>query len=266
MTTRFHSWLVLTFLGVCAASLGAQNEALYQEGFDGDLSDWLFEGPGSISIQEGALRMEVVNEPPKSAVTWCKEGFEGPVRVAYDFKPLAEGTNPNSSCILMAYATPMEHESVLDWERDGSYDVYAWSHTMTVYTISYKRRPDRGEDSRRCNVRLLGGNTPDEWSDGVGGQDTEEWQTWNRLTMLGSDKDETDYLDGEWHEVQAELTPLAEGTYITVHVDGVVTVSCLDKGSEIGGPLKGGWFGFRQFGGAQRCLYDNFTVTRLRTR
>ncbi len=257
---------MLTFLVVCASPLAAQEEALYQADFEGPLDDWLFEGPGGISIQDGALLMEVRDEPPKSGVTWCKQHFEGPVRVSYGFKPLVEGTNPNSSCIFMAYATPMKHQSILDWERDGSYDAYAWSHTMTVYTLSLKRRPDKDEDFRRCNVRLLGGNTPDEWSDGVGSQDTEEWQTWNRLTMLGSGKDETDYFDGEWHQVEVELTPLAEGTYITMQVDGTLTVSCLDKGSEIGGPLKGGWFGFRQFGGAQRCLYDNFRVTRLRTR
>ena len=261
MTRRFHFWLALTF--VVAGSVGAQEEVLFEETFDGDLNDWLFEGPGGISIRDGALLMEVPDERPKSAVTWCTKQFEGPVRVSYDFRPLVEGTNPNSSCIFMAYATPTKHESILDWERDGSYGVYAWSHTMAVYSISYKRRPDKGEDFRRCNVRLLGGNTPEEWSDGVGGQDTEEWQTWNRLTMLGTGRDDTDYLDGEWHHIEVSLEPKGEGTTITMKVDGVVTLTCVDRGSEVGGPLNGGWFGFRQFGGAQRCLYDNFRVTRL---
>ena len=56
---------------------------------------------------------------------------------------------------------------------------------------------------------------------------------------------------------------LSYGTARRPKVDGVVTLTCVDRGSEVGGPLNGGWFGFRQFGGAQRCLYDNFRVTRL---
>lgn len=241
----------------------ADEDVLCEEAFTEDLADWLFEGPGQISIQDGALLMEVLDEPPKSGVTWCKRRFQGPVRISYDFKPLVEGASPNSSCIFMAYATPMKHASILDWERDGSYGAYAWSHTMTVYTISYKRRPEKGEEFRRCNVRLLGGNTPEEWTDGVGGTQTEEWQTWDRLTMLGTGEDRTDYFDGNWRRIEVLLRPGAQGTDITMTIDGLQMVRCVHEGNEIAGPLRGGWFGFRHFGGAQRCLYDNFKVTRL---
>ncbi len=67
----------------------------------------------------------------------------------------------------------MQHKSLLDFERDGAYGTYAWSRTMTVYTISYKRNQDPGKTFRRANVRILGGDTPEEWADGVGGRSDE---------------------------------------------------------------------------------------------
>jgi hypothetical protein len=257
--------LVLACLGlVLLTSPGSADETvLFEEDFEGDLSNWLYEGAGSIALQDGALLMETADEPPKCGVTWCTKRFEGPVHISYDFKPLPEGAVPNACCIFIACATPMQHEHILDWERDGSYGAYAWDHTMTLYTISYRRRPDKGEDFRRCNVRLLGGNTPEEWKDGVGSQAGEKWQEWNRLTMLASEPDHTDYFDGNFHNIELLVRPSADQTQLTMKIDGKVAVECIDRGSKFGGPLSGGWHALRQFSGAQKCLYDNFRVTRL---
>ncbi len=258
--------LILCAIGVfvITAGAGADGTVLYQCDFDdADLTDWLHEGVGEISVQDGALLMETTGDPPRSAVTWLTESFEGPVRFAYDFKPLPEGTNENASCILMACATPMQHESLLDFERDGAYGTYAWSRTMTVYTISYKRNQEPGENFRRANVRILGGDTPEAWSDGVGGRDNELWQQWNRQTMLDTERDSTDYFDGRFHRIEVEIWPGEDATEIVFSTDGREILRCFDRGSDFSEPLTGGWFGFRHFAGPERCLYDNVQVTQL---
>lgn len=256
--------LILCAIGVCAMAAYGDETVLYEADFeDGDLSDWRYEGQGAISIQDGALLIETGDDPPRSDVMWLMRDFEGPLRFAYDFKPLPEGTREQASCILMACATPMGEGSMEQFEGDGAYGTYAWSRTMTVYTISYKRNPDPGEDFRRANIRILGGDTPAEWADGVGGRQNEVWQRWNAQTMLGSERDNTDYFDGQFHRVEMIVRPVAAGTELVLSIDGVEVVRALDEGSDFSVPLTGGWFGLRQFGGPERCLYDNVRVTRL---
>ncbi len=264
MSRKKLTTLILCTIGVCAMAAYADEQVLYEADFeDGDLSDWLYEGQGKVSIQDGALLIETNDEPPRSDVTWLTRNFEGPLCFAYDFKPLAEGSREQANCILMACATPMGAESLLDFERDGAYGTYAWSRTMTVYTISYKRNPETEEDFRRANIRILGGNTPAEWADGVGGRQNELWQQWNEQTMLGSERDNTGYFDGGFHRVEMVVRPTDAGTDLVLSIDGVEVVRAVDDGSDFSVPLTGGWFGFRQFGGPERCLYDNVRVTRL---
>ncbi|MBD3293151.1 MAG: DUF1961 family protein [Armatimonadia bacterium] len=241
----------------------AAEQLLYECDFDdGDLSDWLHEGRGSISPHDGALLMETTDEPPRSAVSWLKRPFEAPLRFAYDFKPLPEGTAERACCILMACATPMQHDSLLDFERDGDYGTYAWSRTMTVYTISYKRHHDPDEQFRRANIRILGGDTPPEWAAGVGGRSDDLWHQWNVQTMLATEPDRTAYFDGHFHRVELLVVPGDAGTEMTFSIDGTEIVSCVDDGSDFSEPLTGGWFGFRHFVGPERCLYDNVRITR----
>ncbi|NVK55775.1 MAG: DUF1961 family protein [Alteromonadaceae bacterium] len=118
-----------------------------------DISDWVMEGPGTLTFNDGWMQMSSPDETMHH-VFWCPEEFPDSFIAEWQAQPLK---NDAGLTIVFFAAKGVDGESIFDPSlpaRDGTFNQYTEGR-INSYHISYyanaAHNPDRGHANLRKN-------------------------------------------------------------------------------------------------------------------
>jgi len=201
------------------------------------MADWLLEGDGLARVTEaGAIYVESfeTNGPTPSCTLWCRQSFEGDIRIRFDFRAL----DINGWNIFFLCAAGVDGEDILDWSRSATWATYAWHGRMRLYTVSFSRG-----DTGASGMRKLW--APSHECDRAG------------MVPLVSQAPDPCPEVGRIYSLEV----LKQAHRIRLLVDGQCVHDYTDDGT-FGPPLEKGRFAFRSFTRPKKVEYSNIRVVR----
>ena len=244
----------------CRSADGAGNWKLAaSESFDSAkaLDSWHLEGPADVSVTpKGELQIEtrqvmIDGEKARCSVLWFGKPINGDVRYEFD----ARGELGNR-CLFFFNARPLKgQKSIFDWQRStAKYMDYAGEPRMQLYTLGMLRYDQEDE-----NLRIVGGELAEylKQMEAVprGPERKRRNEIFQRKTILQSFPRAAKSPDRMSHYA---LT--VTGARIVLEVDGATVLDVVDEHRKAN-PLRGGYFGFRNFR-PSRAWYDNLRAYR----
>jgi hypothetical protein len=189
----------------------------------GDIDDWILEGPGEVTIQDGWMHMRSTRPDAAKGVNghivnWCPRDFPASFVAEWEVQILSEfGLN-----IVFFAAKGEKGEDIFDSglpPRDGTFTHYI-KGAVKSYHISYfadaANAPGRSTSNLRKNNRFL-------------------------LIAAGPVA-----IPADSHDVH-RVRLIKDGAHIQLQVDGRVSIDYVDPGTDRYGPVYGGGkFGLRQ--------------------
>jgi lysophospholipase L1-like esterase len=206
-------------------------EVLYQDDFEGDLSNWVVEQMpgGTVRVIDGKLEIE----DNKGCTVWFKKKLEGPVMIEYDAFIIKEGgphdRGSDLNCFWMAQ--DMQNYDNLfagSEERGGKFTNY---DPLRLYYVGYGANHNSTTRFRRY----------------VG--------TGQRPVLPEHDLSDEQYMLK--YNVPIKIQLIADGERIAYLRDGEVIYDIHDPK-----PYTDGWFGFRTVD--NHLTFDNFKVYRIK--
>ncbi|MDC8829255.1 DUF1961 family protein [Alteromonas gilva] len=200
-----------------------------------DVSDWVMEGPGILTFDDGWMQMSSPNETMHH-VFWCPEEFPDNFIAEWQAQPLK--TDAGLTIVFFA-AKGANGESIFDPSlpaRDGTFSQYT-EGSINSYHISYyanaAHNPDRGHANLRKN---------------------------NTFTLLQEGKVGIPTYSDQVHQIRL----VKHHNHIQLFVDGDKVIDYTDdqpviNGVDTGAPYTSGRIGFRQMKWTH-FQYRNFNV------
>jgi len=212
---------------------GVKKELVYECKFDSPaaLKDWRLEGPGTVWVQDGNMRMTShLPDRGKHIVNWCKRDFPADFICEWDFKRTVDV----GLTIVFFCARGKGGEDIWDESRaprDGTFKQYIYGD-VNSYHISYYANGRESTNMRKNSAFYL--------------------------TAIGKDRI-TPAPVGKWHKV----TLVKHGNQIRLAVDGVLAIKFDDDGKTYMPVWGSGKIGLRQMAHTHTGVYDNFRVYRI---
>ena len=219
------------FVCGCTVQTGQMaDEVMYQDDFEGDLSNWVVEQMpgGSVRINGGKLEIE----DAKGCTVWFREKLDGPVMIEYEAVIIkADGPRDRGSdlnCFWMAQ-DPKHHDDLFagSKQRGGKFTNY---DSMRLYYVGYGANHNSTTRFRRY----------------VG--------TGERPVLPEHDLSDDQYMLK--YNVPIRIQLIADGDRIAYIRDDEVIYDVHDPE-----PYTDGWFGFRTVN--NHMTVDNFRIYRL---
>jgi len=233
-------------------------ELVVSEDFSGPdaIKGWVLDGPGQASVTDGQLlvetqRAEVDGQKASCSVFWRPTPVWGDLRFEFDAR--AEMKN---RCIFFFNAQPLKGcKSIFEWKRPlARYMDYAGEERMQLYTLGMLRYDQDAE-----NLRVVGGPLArflKEMEKAPRGPERKRLnQAFQKKTIFQSHPSVA-----KDPEKMAHFVLTAVGARLTLEVDGRQIFDVVDE-QRAANPLKGGFFGFRNFR-PTKAWYDNLKVYR----
>jgi len=224
------------FIFVCGCSCPVQSidnttEIIYQNDFDGDLSDWQVEQMPGGRVRVNAGKLEI--DDAKGCTVWLREKFEGPLMIEYEAViikkdgPHDRGSDLN--CFWMAQ--DLEHVDDIfanSQKRGGRFSNY---DSLRLYYVGYGANHNTTTRFRRYT--------------GTG----------ERPILPEHDLSDAKYMLK--YNVPIKIQLIADGERVAYILDGEVIYDIRDPE-----PYTEGWFGFRTV--HNHMTVDNFKVYRIK--
>lgn len=208
---------------------GASKELIYQDPFDGDLSQWVIEQApgGTADLVDGTL---VINDA-KGCTIWFKEKLSGAIMIEYDATLISEGGEfdrvSDLNCFWMAIDPETPDDLFSNKERGGLFQNYDY---LRLYYVGYGANKNTTTRFRRYPG---GGERP---------------------CLPEHDLRDKKFLHTPNETITIQI--ISDGETIQYLRDGEVVFDFEDKA-----PFTEGWFGFRTV--RNHLHIDNFKVYRL---
>ena len=225
---------LITFVCGCSCSIQSKEktqELIYQNDFEGDISDWLVEQMpgGSVRLSDGKLEID----DAKGCTVWLREKLEGPIMIEYEALiikkdgPHDRGSDLN--CFWMA-RDPESYDDLFanSQKRGGRFSNY---DSLRLYYVGYGAHYNTTTRFRRYT--------------GTGGR------------PLLPEHDLSDEKVMLKYNVPIKIQLIADGERVAYIRDGEVIYDVHDPE-----PYTDGWFGFRTVN--NHMTVDNFKVYRLK--
>lgn len=213
-----------------------RGDLLWEETFDGDLSNWVVEGPSEVRIEDGRLFVKSLTGEgaPRTGMpgvlVWRKGDLPADFVAEWDFTPVSE---PQGFFLVFFAAKGKGGEDLFDPslpERGGRFPAYTRG-AINCYHISYCRNYQNSVNLRKnpglnlvCSTELSVARRPN-------------------------------------HTHHVELAK--KGGYVRLRVDGEVCLDWLDEGEVLGPVLGAGKFGLREVYDTAG-YYDNVRAYRVK--
>jgi len=213
-----------------------RGDLLWEETFDGDLSNWVVEGPSEVRIEDGRLFVKPLtgegapHTGMPGVLIWRKDDLLADFVAEWDFTPMSE---PEGFFLVFFAARGKGGEDIFDpslAERGGRFPAYTRGD-INCYHVSYCRNY---QDS--VNLRKNAG-----------------------LNLVCST--ELSVVRQPNRTYHVELAK--KGGYVRLCVDGKVCLEWLDEGETLGPVLGAGKFGLREVYDTAG-YYDNVRAYRLK--
>lgn len=205
---------------------GMKTEILHQDGFEGDLSNWVVEQQdgGKVFLENGKL----VIADKEGCTVWFREKLEAPVRISYSVTVTSKERVSDMNCFWMA-GDP-DHPEDLFWDGHGREGAFAQYDPLQTYYVGYGGNYNSTTRFRRYLGR---GEKP---------------------LLEGYDLRDEEHLIKPDHRYEIEL--VADGSGARYYRDGDLVFEYDDED-----PLESGWFGFRTVW--SHLEIDDFKVERM---
>lgn len=223
--------LIVFFCGCNVGNKHSASEVIYQDDFEGDLSNWFIEQMpgGSVRIADGRLEID----DAKGCTVWLRKKLEGPIRIEYDAVIIKKGGPRDRGSDLNCFWMAQDPEHIDDLfasshRRGGEFTNYDY---LRLYYVGYGANYNSTTRFRRY--------------DGTGAK-----------PLLP----EHDLRDDEYmlkYNVPINVQLIADGERIMYLRHGEVIYDVHDPE-----PYTDGWFGFRTV--HNHMTIDNFKVYRIR--
>ena len=242
MQNRNYTLMIIAILAMLLAlpvnmlsqtGMPEKGELLYENPFSSseDVNDWVMEGPGEITFQDGWMHMQSPDEEYHH-VFWCPEEFPDQYIAEWEAQNLETDAG---LCIVFFAAKGLNGEDIFDPslpERDGEFTDYTKGQIRN-YHISYyanaPHNPDRGQSNLRKNNGFA-------------------------LVQTGNEGIPTNSTDTH------QITLVKNGAHIMMFVDERKVIDWVDtEENEARPPHKAGKIGFRQMQWTH-FKYRNFKV------
>jgi len=196
-----------------------RRDLLWEETFDGDLSDWVVEGPSDVRIEDSRLFVKSLTGEgaPRSGMpgvlVWRKVDLPADFVAEWDFTPISR---PEGFFLVFFAAQGKGGEDLFDPSlptRNGEFPAYTQG-AINCYHISYCRNYRNS-----VNLRKNAG-----------------------LNLVCSTELSVVREPGRTHHVELAK----KGGYVRMRVDGAVCLEWLDEGQTLGPVLDSGKFGLRE--------------------
>ncbi len=212
------------------------NDLLWEETFDGDLSNWVVEGPSDVRIEDGHLFVKSLtgegapHTGMPGVLVWRKDDLPADFLAEWDFTPVSE---PEGFFLVFFAAKGRGGEDLFDSSlptRNGEFPAYTQG-AINCYHVSYCRNYQNS-----VNLRKNAG-----------------------LTLVCSTELSAIRQSGRTHHVELAK----KGGYVRLRVDGKVCLEWLDEGQTLGPVLGAGKFGLREVYDTEG-YYDTIRVYALK--
>jgi hypothetical protein len=223
--------LIMSACG-CAMQTEATNpEVIYQDDFEGDLSNWVVEQMPGGSVRANSGKLEI--DDAKGCTVWFREKLKGPVMIEYEATiikkdgPHDRGSDLN--CFWMAQ-DPKHYDNLFagSEQRGGKFTNY---DSLRLYYVGYGANNNTTTRFRRY----------------VG--------TGERPVLPEHDLSDEKYMLKYNAPIKIQL--IADGNRIAYIRNGEMIYDVRDPE-----PYTDGWFGFRTVN--NHMTIDNFRISRLR--
>ena len=234
-----------------------QSNVIYDFAVDKDLSRWLLEGNGELSVSDdGSFKINTFfrSGNQKATNVWLKDlilpdDFE--IEIAFMSR------SENGNTMIIFNALPFElNDLFADPRIDAVYADLASKRKMQAYTVGFHRATYH----RPSVLRKIGGKVPDYWGDAP--YPTSAWQEMDSITVLSSTTEPLSPADkGQVHCFKLQKID----NHIKFWVNGALVHDCKDMlqypyGEHV---LKNGRIGFRNFGGPAEDFYSKIVIKEI---
>lgn len=225
MKLKFLTLVLLIISSSCKEKEYEKDELLFEENFEGDLSQWVIETGDSPDANAGIKEGKLVIDVDRGATVWLKEELSGNILIEYERKVILENGKNDRLSDLNQFWMAKDPQNDDLFTREGNFREY---------------------DSLRMYYFGIGGNT----------NSTTRFRKYagNGERVLIHDLQKEEYL----------LEPNKTYTVKTVIYDGVTKVYVDDEeffSYEDEEPLSEGYFGFRTT--ESRHEIDNLKIYSL---
>lgn len=168
MQNRNYTLMIIAILAMLLAlpvnmlsqtGMPEKGELLYENPFSSseDVNDWVMEGPGEITFQDGWMHMQSPDEEYHH-VFWCPEEFPDQYIAEWEAQNLETDAG---LCIVFFAAKGLNGEDIFHpslQDREGKFGRYT-NGEIRCYHISYyanaAHNPDRGQSNLRKNDQFV---------------------------------------------------------------------------------------------------------------
>jgi hypothetical protein len=226
----FAGCLIISVCG-CAVQTGQMaQEVMYQDDFEGDLSNWVVEQMPGGSVRANGGKLEI--DDAKGCTVWFREKLDGPIMIEYEAViikrdgPHDRGSDLN--CFWMAQ-DPEHYDDLFadSQERGGRFTNY---DSLRLYYVGYG-----ANDNTTTRFRRYPG-------------------TGEKPLLPEHDLRDDEYMLNYNLPIRIQL--IADGRRIAYLRDGEIVFDVVDPD-----PFIDGWFGFRTV--HNHMTIDNFRIYRL---